>query len=241
MASECKAGRNVCFGCEKTGQFRKNCPNGNKNTEPARGRAFNINSSEARDPKLVTGMFLLDNHHAYLIFDSGADRSFVSKGFFHNLKNPVSSLENVYSIELENGKLVRADKIHRDCTLNLAGKSFRIDVIPIMLGSFDLVVRMDWLSENRSDIVCYQKAIRIPVAKDEPLMVYGERSNTLIHFINYLKAQKHMRKGCLAMLVHVSKTEHEVKKLEDVPIVRDFPDVFLDELPGLPLHRDVEF
>ncbi|XP_071694896.1 uncharacterized protein [Rutidosis leptorrhynchoides] len=203
LASECKDGTNVCFGCEKTGHFRKDCPNANKNTEPARGRAFNINSSKAcDDPKLVTCTFLLSNHHAYVFFDYGADRSFVSKDFCHNLKNPVSSLENMYSIELGNGNL---------------------------------------LSENRATIVCYQKAIRIPVAENEPLMVYGERSNTPLHFINCLKAQKHIRKGGFSMLIHVSKTEPEVKKLEDVLIVRDFPDIFLDELPGLPLHRDVEF
>ncbi|XP_071713473.1 uncharacterized protein [Rutidosis leptorrhynchoides] len=117
----------------------------------------------------------------------------------------------------------------------------RIDVIPIRLGIFDLVVGMDWLSENRADIVCYQKAIRIPVAEDEPLMVYGERSNTPLHFINCLKAQKHIRKGCFAMLVHMSKTEPEVKKPKDMLIVRDFPDIFPEELPGLPPHRDVEF
>ncbi|XP_071700387.1 uncharacterized protein [Rutidosis leptorrhynchoides] len=136
---------------------------------------------------------------------------------------------------------MKDDPIWRGCTLDLAGKSFCIDVIPIKLGSIDLVVGMDWLSENRADIVCYQKAIRIPVDDSEPLMVYGERSNTPLHFINCLKVQKHIRKGCLVMLVHVSKTEPEVKKLEDVSIVRDFPDVFSKVLPGLPLHIDVEF
>ncbi|XP_071695328.1 uncharacterized protein [Rutidosis leptorrhynchoides] len=196
LAAECKAGTNVCYGCEKTGHFRKDCPTASKNVEPARGRAFNINSSEARDdPKLVTGMFLLDNQHAYVLFDSGADRSFVSRDFCNNLKNLVSPLENLYSIELKNGNLMRADK----------------------------------------------KSIRIPVTEDEPLMVYGERSNKPLHFINCLKGQKLISKGCLAMLVHMSKTELEVKKLEGVPIVRDFPDVFPNELPRLPPHRDVEF
>ncbi|XP_071694743.1 uncharacterized protein [Rutidosis leptorrhynchoides] len=194
----------MCYGCRKAGHLKKDCLTASKSVEPARGRAFNINSSEARDdPKLVT--------------------------------------ENLYSIELGNGNLMRADKVYRDCTLILVGTSFRIDVIPIQLGSFDLVVGIDWLAENRADIFCHQKAIRIPVTEDESLMVYGERSNTPLHFINYLKVQKHIRKGCLTMLVHVSKTESEGKKLEDVPIVREFPDVFLDELLRLPPYRDVEF
>ncbi|XP_071695141.1 uncharacterized protein [Rutidosis leptorrhynchoides] len=101
VAAECKAGSNMCYGCGKEGHFRKDCPTASKNTEPARGRAFNINSNEARDdPKLVTGTFLLDNQHIYVLFDYGADKSFVSRDFCHRLKNHVSLLENLYSIEL---------------------------------------------------------------------------------------------------------------------------------------------
>ncbi|XP_071687063.1 uncharacterized protein [Rutidosis leptorrhynchoides] len=246
IASECKAGTDVCYGCEKTGYFRKYCPTANKNTEPARGRAFNIDSNEARDdPKLVMGTFLLDNHHSYVLFDSGADRSFVSRDFCHNLKNHNHASVTcgrlilvIQSYEF----LVDSRLINWGCWPGQAAESLNgIDVIPIKLGSFDLVVGMYWLAENRADIVCYQKMICIPVTEDEPLMVYGERSNTPLHFINCLKAHKHIRKGCLAMLVHVSKTEPEVKKLEDELTVRDFPDVFSDELPGLPPHRDVDF
>ncbi|XP_071688488.1 uncharacterized protein [Rutidosis leptorrhynchoides] len=137
LAAECKAGSNMCYGYGKAGHFKKDCPTTSKSVEPARGRAFNINSSEARDdPKLVT--------------------------------------ENLYSIELGNGNLMKTDKVYRDCTWILAGTTFRIDMILIKLESFDLVVGMDWLAENRADIVCHQKAICIPVTKDEPLMVYGE-------------------------------------------------------------------
>ncbi|XP_071715089.1 uncharacterized protein [Rutidosis leptorrhynchoides] len=175
LADECKIGTNMCYRCGKEGHFRKDCPTASKTNEPARGRAFNINFSEARhDPKLVTGTFLLYNQRVYVLFDSGADRSFVSRDFCHNLKNVVSSLENLYSIELGNGNLMSADKVYCDCTLTLAGMSFKINVIPIKLGSFDLVVGMDWLAKNRADIVGHQKAIRIPVVEGEPLMVYGE-------------------------------------------------------------------
>ncbi|XP_071714439.1 uncharacterized protein [Rutidosis leptorrhynchoides] len=171
LAAECKAGSNMCYGCGKAGHFKKDCPTASKSAKPARGRAFNINSSEARDdPKLVTGTFLIGNHHVYVLFDSGADRSFVSRDFCHNLKNHVPSLENLYSIEIGNGNLIRDDKVYRDCTLILAGTSFRIDVIPIQLGNFDLVFGMDWLAENRADIVCHEKAIRIPITEYEPLM-----------------------------------------------------------------------
>ncbi|XP_071719291.1 uncharacterized protein [Rutidosis leptorrhynchoides] len=160
LAKDCKIETNICYGCGKTGHYRRDCANSDKTTEPAKGRVFNINSIEARDaPKLVTGMFLFDNHHAYVLFDSGADRSFVSKDFCYNIKNLIPSLENLYSIELGNTNLMKADQIYRGCTLNLAGKYFSTDVIPIKLGSFNLVVGMYWLSNNRADVVSYQKAI----------------------------------------------------------------------------------
>ncbi|XP_071704794.1 uncharacterized protein [Rutidosis leptorrhynchoides] len=114
-----------------------------------------------------------------------------------------------------------ADKVYRDCTLTLAGMSFKIDVIPIKLGSSDLVARMDWLAENRADIICHQKAIRIPVTEGEPLMEYGERSNTPLHFVNCLKVHKHMRKDELPGLPPPRDVEFEIYLVPGVaPVVR---------------------
>ncbi|XP_071718790.1 uncharacterized protein [Rutidosis leptorrhynchoides] len=113
------------------------------------------------------------------------------------------------------------DKVYHDCTLTLAGMSFKIDEIPIKPGSFDLVVGMDWLAENRADIVCHQKAIRIPVTEGEPLMVYGERSNTPLYFINCLKVQKHMRKDELPSLPPHRDVEFQIDLVPGAaPVVR---------------------
>ncbi|GKA26348.1 hypothetical protein Tco_0712457 [Tanacetum coccineum] len=97
-------------------------------------------------------------------------------------------------------------------------------------------------------IVCAKKIVRIPWG-NETLIVHGDGSNqgheARLHIISYSKTQEYMLKGCPVFLAHVTTKEvedkSEKKRLEDVPIVRDFPEVFPEDLPGLPLTRQVEF
>ncbi|GKF30024.1 hypothetical protein Tco_0096366 [Tanacetum coccineum] len=118
----------------------------------------------------------------------------------------------------------------------------------IELGSFDVIIGMDWLAKYHDVIVCDEKLVRIPFG-NETLIVCGNRSNqgseTRLNIISCTKTQKYMLKGCHVFLAHVTikKTEDksEGKRLKDVPIVRDFPEVFPEDLPGLLPTRQVEF
>ena len=100
---------------------------------------------------------------------------------------------------------------------------------------------MDWLSKNQAEIVCYDKIVRVPLPNGETLMIQGEKSGTVLQIISCIKAHKYLRKGYQAVLAHVSKKKSEEKQLGDIPIVRDYPEVFPEDLPGLPPPRQVEF
>ncbi|XP_071708512.1 uncharacterized protein [Rutidosis leptorrhynchoides] len=117
----------------------------------------------------------------------------------------------------------------------------RIDLIPVELGSFDVIIGMDWLSKNHADIACAEKAIRIPLANGETLVVQGDKRGAKLNIISCMKAQKYLRKGCQDILAHVKEIESEKKRVEDVPVVKDFLGVFPEDLPCLPPHRKVEF
>ncbi|GJR58374.1 putative reverse transcriptase domain-containing protein [Tanacetum coccineum] len=130
----------------------------------------------------------------------------------------------------------------------LLGHPFNIDLMPVELGSFDVIIGMDWLANHHAVIVCDEKIVRIPYG-DEVLIVQGDRSGkgnkSKLSIISCTKTQKYIKKGCLIFLAQVTKKEtkdkSEEKRLEDVPTVRDFSEVFLEYLPGLPPTRQVEF
>ncbi|GJX12767.1 putative reverse transcriptase domain-containing protein [Tanacetum coccineum] len=98
------------------------------------------NASGNPDSNVVTGTFLLNNHYASILFDTGADRSFISTAFSSLINIAPTPLENSYDVELADGKIVGIDTIILGCTLNLLDHPFNIDLMPVELGSFDFII-----------------------------------------------------------------------------------------------------
>ncbi|GKA06318.1 putative reverse transcriptase domain-containing protein [Tanacetum coccineum] len=243
----------TCFEFGVQGHYRKDCPKvknqncGNKARVPdARGKAYVLGGGDTNPgSNTVMGTFILNDHHAYRLFDSSADRSFVSNTFSALLDIIPSALDVSYAVELADGRTSETNTMLRGCTLGLL---LNIDLIPIDLGSFDVIIGMDWLAKNHAVIVCDEKIVRIPYG-NEILIVQGDKSDkekkSTLSIISCVKAQKYMEKGCQLFLAQVTvkenKDESKEKQLEDVPTVRDFPEVFPEDLPGLPPIRQVEF
>ncbi|GKA51991.1 putative reverse transcriptase domain-containing protein [Tanacetum coccineum] len=156
-----------------------------------------------------------------VLFDSGAERSFVSIEFTPFIDIAPAALNTSYEVELADGKIVSTNTILRGCTLALFSHMFKIDLLPTRLGSFDVIVGMDWLSYHRAVIVCYEKIVRIPLPNGEILEIHGERPEKDPKSLSCIKADE--------------------KRLDDIRTVRDFPEVFLDDLTGLPPVREIEF
>ncbi|GJU17522.1 putative reverse transcriptase domain-containing protein [Tanacetum coccineum] len=153
----------VCYECGSSKHLRNTCPKlnrapgqagnrlaleGNQNTQSngnqVRGRAFNMNAVDAlQDPNIVTGTFSLNDHYATILFDFGADFSFISTEFAPLLNVKPSIISPGYVIEVANGKKEEVDRIIRNCKLELGNSLFTIDLIPLGHGSFDVIVGMD--------------------------------------------------------------------------------------------------
>ncbi|GJZ35105.1 putative reverse transcriptase domain-containing protein [Tanacetum coccineum] len=200
----------TCHTCGEKGHYKNQCPKANNN---AHGRAYMLRDKNVhQDPNVVTGAFLLNQHLARVLFDSGANKSFVSISLASMLNIPTITLYTTYDIEMADGNLVGTNTVIQGCTLILLNQPFEINLMPIKLSSFDVIIGMDWLSKYYARIICDEKIVHIPID--------GE---TLI-----IQAQ-------------VIKKKADEKRLEDIPVVREFLEVFPDDLPGLPLVRQVEF
>ncbi|GJX47447.1 putative reverse transcriptase domain-containing protein [Tanacetum coccineum] len=170
---------NGCFKCGAPGHFKRDYPkfkNKNGGNGNAQGWVYavgnadkNGNASRNPDSNVVTGTFLLNNRYASILFDTSADRNFISTLFSSLINIAPTTLENSYDVELADGKIVRVDTIIRGCTLNFLNQPFNIDLMPVELGSFDIIIGMDWLRKYHAVIVCDEKLVRIPYG-DETLI-----------------------------------------------------------------------
>ncbi|GJZ88007.1 putative reverse transcriptase domain-containing protein [Tanacetum coccineum] len=187
MQEAIEIGHCVNYGQESQGHFKKECPRlknnkGNRGNQAGNDRApakvYVVGNAGANPDNVVAGTFLLNNRYAYILFDTGADRSFVSTAFSSQIDITPSTLDHYYDVELADGRIIGLNTILKGCTLNFLNHQFNINLMP-----------------------------------------------------------KYMEKGFPIFLAHVTTREtedkSEKKRLEDVPIVQDFPEVFPEDLPGL--------
>ncbi|XP_076917820.1 uncharacterized protein LOC143578022 [Bidens hawaiensis] len=100
---------------------------------------------------------------------------------------------------------------------------------------------MDWLAQHRADVVCFEKYIRIPLDDDRILCIFGEKPSNGLKLMSCNQAQKYLRKKYVAFLANILEKKQEKKTIKDIPVVRDFPEVFPEDVSGLPPTREVEF
>nr|GEW86566.1 hypothetical protein [Tanacetum cinerariifolium] len=151
-----------CHKCNKVGHFTRDCwSSGNANVanawrngkETPKGNEKNGNAPMNPDSNVVTGTFLLNNRYASILFDTGADRSFISTAFSSLINIDPTPLGSSYDVELANGKIVGIDTIIRGCTISFLNHPFNIDLMPVELGSFDVIIGMDWLRRCHTVII----------------------------------------------------------------------------------------
>nr|GEW01726.1 hypothetical protein [Tanacetum cinerariifolium] len=209
LARDCKG---------RLGHYKSDCPklkNGNQGNQAGNGnvvaRAYAIGIAGTNpNSNVVTCTFLLNNRYALILFDTGTYRSFVSAAFSSLIDVISTTLDHGYDVELADGRIIWVNTLIRGCTLNFLNNPFNIDLMPIEMGSFDVIIDMDWLVKYHAIIICDGKLVRVPF--DDEILIF-----------------------------HETKDKSKEKRLEDVPIDQDFPEVFPKDLPGIQPTRQMEF
>ncbi|GKD27748.1 putative reverse transcriptase domain-containing protein [Tanacetum coccineum] len=216
----------TCFNCNRPSHLAKDCRGMPRNVNPVyarnptvracyecgstdhvRGQGHGNQGNQARGRASMSGHLALDCD------------GFVSTTFIPLLGLEPSDFR--YEIEIASGQLVEIDKVIKGCKLEIKGHVFDIDLIPFGHGSFDMIIGMDWLSNYKAEIICYEKVVRIPLPDDKVLRVVRERPEEKERLLMSAKASD--------------------KKQEEINVVRDFPEVFLDDLFGLLPIQEIEF
>ncbi|KAJ9556056.1 hypothetical protein OSB04_010670 [Centaurea solstitialis] len=249
MTRDCMPRVEVCYECKEPGHYRDACPKFKKaptegssglvargeNPPKVTSRAFQMTAGDAREASdLVSGTFLVNSLPALILFNTGAERSFVDESLGKNFTMPTTPLSDALVVEVAGGFLVTVRDCFEGCTIELDGEPFSATLIPMNIGSFDL-------RAHDANIGCGKKMVTIPTPRGEMVTVYGDRMKGTNTTISMVKARKFLAKGCTSYLAYVIDTKLEKKGVADVDVVREFPDVFPEDLPGLPPERQVEF
>nr|GEU80628.1 reverse transcriptase domain-containing protein [Tanacetum cinerariifolium] len=168
----------ACYECGVQGHFKTECPKlknnnnhgnqGGRNNAPARVYVVGRERTDL-DANVVTGTFLLNNRYASVLFDTGADKSFVSTTFSTQINITPSTLDHRYDVELANGRIIGLNTILRGCTLNLLNHPFNINLMPIELGGFDAIIGIDWLAK-----VCKPYLDKFVILFIDDILIYSK-------------------------------------------------------------------
>ncbi|KAA3460485.1 DNA/RNA polymerases superfamily protein [Gossypium australe] len=196
---------------------------------------------EGDAPDVITGTFLIFGTPYTALIDVGSTHSYVASSIVEtmDLDSEISSRQMTVISPL--GHSVVVDKLFREVPLELQGVVFAADLMELPFGEFDLILGMDWLVKYQARLDCAAKRMILKTVDGDEVAMIGNRRDYLSNVISALKAEKMVRKGCDAYVVHVYALEAKESAVEEVRTVKEFADVFPEELPGLPPDREVEF
>ncbi|GJR26562.1 putative reverse transcriptase domain-containing protein [Tanacetum coccineum] len=179
----------TCYECGVQGHYKKDCPKlKNKNQENQAGignavaRAYAVGTAGTNpNSNVVTGTFLLNNRYGSILFDTGADRSFVSTAFSSLIDIVPTILDHGYDVELADSKIIKVSTLIRGCTLNFLNHPFNVDLMPVELDSFDVIIGMEWLTKYHAVIELNKLTVknRYPLPRIDDLFDQLQGSSVL--------------------------------------------------------------
>ncbi|KAL0449209.1 UNVERIFIED_CONTAM: hypothetical protein Slati_1477300 [Sesamum latifolium] len=186
---------------------------------------------------VISGMILLFDIEAYVLIDPGSTHSYISSELVSKIPDENSHLGYNLMVYLPLGGSVVVNSVRNESLVRIGDVNLLVDLVVMDLKEFDVILGMDWLAQHRAVVDCYKKEVMSESSGESRVVFVGDRHVVPVCVISAIEARRLMLEGCEAYLAHVIDTEKVNPMLEEIPVVRDFPEVFPDDLPGLPPHR----
>ncbi|KAL5553968.1 hypothetical protein UlMin_041370 [Ulmus minor] len=257
---QCRLGTTLCYTCGREGHYSRNCPKntgsgaqpGNNNSQfliegPSPGtnaRVFTMTKQEAEaEPStVVSGQLIIASIPAYVLIDSGATHSFASKMFASRIDRFHYKSDGMFSTTLPSGEVMLSTCWLHAVPMIVDDRELFVNLIVLDMHDFDVILGMDWLSKYNATIDCRKRRVIFEPMGEEKFKFVGKPKKSGTPIISALKAKKMLSNGCVGYLAHIVDTTIDaILKPEDVHVVRNFLEVFPEDLPGLPPDREIEF
>ena len=189
----------------------------------------------------VTGTLSILGYYARVLFDSGSTHSFISTNLVKHARVEVEPLGYGLSVGTPAGVSMEAFKRVKDCQLCVSNHTMDVTLIVLDMTNFDVILGMEWLAKNHASIDCFNKEVVFRPPGQPSFKFKGTREGTVSRIVSALKARKMLSQGAWRILAHVVELGRIEASINSVPVVREFVDVFPEDLPSLRPEREMEF
>ena len=213
----------------------------NRPTTTVPARAYAMRAHKDQDALgVIAGNFTLYDNEMHALIDPSSTHSSVCIEQLNDKFPLVEPLTYDMLVTSPLGHSVRVNRVYKNCPLMVHDREFSVNLIALPFHEFDLILGMDWLSKHRVIVDCDKKTVVLKCSNLSEVTVQGIRSGPMSNVISAMQAWHFLRKGCEAFLALVLDSKRRQVNLEDIPVIKEFSDVFLEELSGLPPERKVD-
>jgi hypothetical protein len=182
----------------------------------------------------------LNHVNVKILFDYGATDSFISPCALEKCGLAAYEHDDFKQVEMASGEKQAVGPSIDNCLVDLGVCTTRLKVYVTSLGTYDLIIGMDWLEAHRAMVDCFTKRVLCIDDEGRSVEIHGIQRKVSLCFISTMKVKHCMRQGCQLYVVE-AVNEGKGPSIDQYPILSEFKDVFPKELPGFPPERELDF